>query len=137
MKLTSSDKGALVAVANLLTVTLCVVIFVETGHPVEWRLASLLPFEGYLLGFVIVDLAVIPALLVGVVVGLLAGRLPGSPVARYAVLAAASFAAVALFGWIAGWIQLIPLASLPTLAWTLRLERWTRAGERVPVARAA
>lgn len=137
MRLSSSDKGALVALANLATVALCTAIMVEMGGTVKWRLLQEFTTSGYILGLIVADLAIMPALLVGCGLGWLAAHLPGSRWYRFAVLSVASFGAVAVFGALVGWVQLIPLAAIPTLVWTSRLEVWTREDERLPAARTA
>ena len=136
MKLSSTDKGALVAIANLVTIAVCCAIMFGTGTTqLEWKLVESFPQDALPLGLLVLNMALFPALIVGVGLGKLGQRLAGSPRQRYTWLALAALGSVCCFGALVGWVQLIPFATIPTLVWTWHLERWTRDAGTLPAAR--
>jgi hypothetical protein len=134
MTLSSSDKGGLLAAANVVTVALCGTLMVLTGHDIGWPYAVPLRADVTILFALLVIMPMLPALLAGAFVGSLASRVHRSPRVRFLVLASVALCFVTAFGILTMWFQLIPLAAIPTLIWTARLERWTRAGHNLPAA---
>ena len=132
MTLTSSNKGILLAVANVFTVALCTAVAIRNPASLSWMHRG---YRGTLDVFAIVAVnSMLPAILVGAMLGRLGGSLLARRRARLVILTIAASACVALFGVVSDWYVLIPFAALPTLGWTSVLERWTRPSSPLPLA---
>jgi hypothetical protein len=124
MRVSPVAKGALLAIANTVLVAAAFPAWDGKSDPAlavsVWVLQFGLP----------------PAILTGIVLGWLASVIHARPWVRIALLLPSAIAVVVMLGAAFGLEGMILLSSIPTAVGVLILERWTRAPDSLPAARA-